>query len=184
MTPLEHRPQETQTKKLNCKKLQKQSLSPQTYNWEPSLVQISSPQVPSWLPPHKQRHKPRTCLRDLQIPQWEKQLQGDQDLQEEGEDKACQTHWPTLLGPLEEEIRVAAGGILEEEGVTQVVEILEEEGVTQVAEILEEEAEIQPLPTTNFQGNSPLFSKEIAKNPKRLYRNGTYIEALTISPHK
>ena len=85
---------------------------------------------------------------------------------EEEEDKACQIRWPTLLGPLKEGIRVAAGEILEEV-------VIQEEG----------EAGIQP-PPTNSQGNSPLFSKEIAENRKPLYKNGTSIRASIDSPRK
>ena len=80
--------------------------------------------------------------------------------------------WPTLLGPLEEGIRVAAG------------EILEEEAVTRVEQEEEEAVETHTPLTTNSQGNSPLSSKEIAESQRRSYRNGTSIGVSIDSPLK
>ena len=86
-------------------------------------------------------------------------------------DKAPQTLSTTLLGPLEEEIWVEEGEILEAEEV-----ILEE---TQ-----EEVAETPLLHTTSFQGNSSPSSKEIAKSRKHSYKNGISTEGSIVSPLK
>ena len=91
-----------------------------------------------------------------------------------------QTHSTTLLGPLEEEIRVAAGGILEEAEIQEEVVIPEEEE----EEEEEEEAEIQSLLMTNCQDSNPQSSMGIDKNQRHSYRSGTSIEASIVPLHK
>ena len=61
-------------------------------------------------------------------------------------------------------------------------EILEEEAVT--LEIQEEAAETLLRHTTNYQGNSPPFSKETDANQKDSSRSGTSIGASISSLHK
>ena len=135
--------QEIPTRKRNFNELQTQFQPPQIYNPAISLLHISS-----W----HHLHKPRLRFNPLplfpQAPRQERLRQEDWDPQEEEEDTITQTLSQTLLGPLEEEIQVAAGEILEEGAVTQ-----------------EEEVEIPIHHTTNYRDNSPRFLTETAESP-------------------
>ena len=94
----------------------------------------------------------------------------DQDRQEEEADKEPLTRLKPLLGPLEEGIRVEAGGILVGAEVT-----LEEEEVTpeEEGEIQEAEEETPSPSMTNFQDNSPIFSKGTDESRRPSCKNGT-----------
>ena len=158
--------QETLTKKQNSNKLQKPFRLLQIYNLAISLLQASS-----W------HHLCKPLLRsNLQAPQQERLQPEGQDHQEE-EDRTSQTPSRTLLGPLEEGIRVAEGEILEEEAG-----VIREE--TLVKEETPAEEETPPHPMTNYQGNNPLSSKETAKNQKHSYKNGTSIGGSITLPLK
>ena len=130
--------------------------------------------MPSWLPhprqPRKSNHLQQSPCHQL----GGKRRPEEQDHQEEEEDRASLTPFTTLLGPLEEGIRVAEGGILE---------VAEGEGairVTPETQALEETHRAM----TNYRANSRLSLKETDENPKVSCKNGTYITASIDTPLK
>ena len=155
-------PMGIQTKKQSCNKLPKLFLLPSIYNLATSF------QVSSWLPPHRLLPKCHLPLPSPQTHRQERQQQEDSDHWGEEGDKVCRIPSTPLLGPLEEEVWVEEGGILEEEVVT-------------LEETLEEVEGIPHRLTINYQGHNPPSLKGIDANQKDSSKNGTSIVALISS---